>query len=176
MMIACVVVAFPRWRGWLIFFGAAFLIAAPQMLWATRGSAAQAGSFFAWVFGWDRGTQNPLWFWFRNTGPFIPLLVAALAWRGGNPPVPKRLLVFYLPFTLRFVICNVAKISPWVWDNIKVLFYWYVASAPVVALLLARLWRMNWPARVGSAALVFVLTFAGALDVWRVLSRANEQR
>jgi len=177
MLVAgCLALLLRGWRGWFIFFGAAFLIAAPQMFWATRESAARPASFFEFMFGWDRGTQNPLWFWFKNTGPFIPLLVAALAWRGDRPLVPRRLLVFYLPFTLLFVICNVAKISPWVWDNIKVLFYWYVASVPLVALLLARLWRMNWPARVGAAALVFVLTFAGALDVWRVVSRASEQR
>jgi hypothetical protein len=177
MLVAgCLALLLRGWRGWFIFLGAAFLIAAPQMLWATRGSAAQAGSFFAWVFGWDRGAQDPLWFWFKNTGPFIPLLVAALAWRGRDPLVPRLLLVFYLPFTLLFVICNVAKISPWVWDNIKVLFYWYVASVPLVALLLARLWRLNWPARAAAVALVCVLTFAGALDVWRVVSEASEQR
>ena len=177
MLVAgCLALLLRGWRGWLIFFGAAFLIATPQMLWATRETAARPASFFALVFGWDRGEQNPLWFWFKNTGLFIPLLVAALALRGPDPLVPKRLLIFYLPFTLLFVICNVAKISPWVWDNIKVLFYWYVASVPIVALLLARLWRLNWVGRVGSAVLVLVLTFAGALDVWRVVTRASEQR
>jgi hypothetical protein len=177
MLVAgCLALLLRGWRGWLIFFGVAFVIAAPQMFWATRESAARPGSFFEFVFGWDRGTQHPLWFWLRNTGAFIPLLVAALAWRGDRPLVPRRLLIFYLPFTLLFVICNVAKISPWVWDNIKVLFYWYVASVPLVALLLARLWRMNWGARFGAAALVFVLTAAGALDVWRVVSRVSEQK
>ena len=177
MLVAgCLALLLRGWRGWLIFFGAAFVIAAPQMFWATRESAARPSSFFEFMFGWDRGTQNPLWFWFKNTGLFIPLLAAALAWRGRDAVVPKRLLVFYLPFTLLFVICNAAKISPWVWDNIKVLFYWYVASVPLVALLLARLWRLNWAARAGAAALVFVLTFAGALDVWRVVSGASAQR
>jgi hypothetical protein len=172
----CVALLRPRWRGWIAFFAAAFVIAAPQMLWATRGSAARPGSFFAWQLGWDRGEQNPLWFWLMNAGLFVPLLVAALAWRGGRPVVPKRLLVFYLPFTLLFAICNAAKISPWVWDNIKVLFYWFVASAPLVALLLARLWRMNWAARAAAALLILMLTASGALDVWRVVSEASEQR
>jgi hypothetical protein len=177
MLVAgCLALLLRGWRGWLIFFGAALLVAAPQMFWATRESAARPSSFFEFVFGWDRGKQNPLWFWFRNTGLFIPLLVAALAWRGRRPLVPKRLLVFYLPFTLLFAICNAAKISPWVWDNIKVLFYWYVASVPLVALLLARLWRRDVIARAGCAVIVFALTFAGALDVWRVVSEASEQR
>lgn len=172
----CLALLFPQWRGWIAFFAFAFVVAAPQMLWATRGSASRASSFFAWQLGWDRGEQNPLWFWLMNAGLFIPLLVVALAWREGRAVVPKRLLVFYLPFTLLFVVGNAAKVSPWVWDNIKVLFYWYTASAPLVALLLARLWRTNLAARVGTLALLAMLTASGALDVWRVVSAASEQR
>jgi hypothetical protein len=172
----CLALLFPRWRAWIIFFAAAFIVAAPAMWWATRGTAARPASFFAWQLGWDRGTQNPVWFWFKNTGLFIPLLVAALAWRGREPVVTKRALIFYLPFTLLFLICNAGKISPWIWDNIKVLFYWFVASAPLVALLLARLWRMNVAARIASFTLIVMLTLAGALDIWRVVSEASEQR
>ena len=179
----CLALLFPRWRAWIIFFAAALLVASPQMWWATRESAARAGSFFGWQFGWDRGEQNALWFWFKNTGLFIPLLVAAILWRGRGAAasvsaavVPKRLLLFYLPFTLLFVISNAGKISPWIWDNIKVLYYWYVASVPLVALLLARLWRINLATRAAAIVLLVVLTLAGALDVWRVVSEASEQR
>jgi hypothetical protein len=177
MLVAgCLALLLRGWRGWFIFFAAAFVVAAPQMWWATRESAARPENFFEWMLGWDRGRRNPVWFWIRNTGPFIPLLAAALAWRGRRPVVPRRLLVFYLPFTLLFLICNAAKISPWVWDNIKVLFYWYVASVPLVALLIVRLWRLSAVARAGALALLLMLTAAGALDVWRVVSGASEQR
>jgi hypothetical protein len=180
LMGGCLALLFPRWRAWFIFFAVALVIAAPQMWWATRGSAARAGSFFGWQFGWDRGQQNVLWFWFKNTGLFIPLLVAAVAWlalRGrGLAVAPKRLLLFYLPFTLLFVISNAGKISPWVWDNIKVLYYWYIASVPLVALLLARLWRLHVATRAAAVVLLLTLTLAGALDVWRVVSEASEQR
>jgi hypothetical protein len=178
LMGGCLALLFPRWRAWFIFFAVALLLAAPQMWWATRESAARAGSFFGWQFGWDRGEQDVFWFWFKNTGLFIPLLVAALVWRGGRDGavVPKRLLLFYLPFTLLFVISNAGKISPWIWDNIKVLYYWYVASVPLVALLLARLWRLHVATRVATVVLLLTLTAAGALDVWRVVSEASEQR
>jgi hypothetical protein len=171
----CLALALPRWRAWIIFFAAAFVLAAPAMWWATRGSAARPASFFAWQLGWDRGTQNPVWFWIRNTGLFIPLLAAALAWRGREPLVSKRLLIFYLPFTILFAICNAAKISPWVWDNIKVLFYWYVASVPLVALLLARLWRGGAALKLATGLIVVALTLTGALDVWRVVAEASKQ-
>jgi hypothetical protein len=176
LMGGCLALLFPRWRLWFIFFAVTLIIAAPQMWWATRESAARAGEFFGWQFGWDRGEQNAAWFWFKNTGLFIPLLIAAMLWRGRTPVVSKRLLLFYLPFTLLFVISNAGKISPWIWDNIKVLYYWYLASVPLVALLVARLWRLHAATRVAAVVLLLVLTMAGTLDVWRVVSEASEQR
>ncbi|HEV2862606.1 MAG TPA: hypothetical protein VGX48_16450 [Pyrinomonadaceae bacterium] len=160
---------------WLAFAGAASLLAVPQMLWATRGSEVRAGQFFGWQFGWDHGEENVVWFWLKNTGPFIPLLVAALLWRGRRPLVSPRLLYFFAPFTLCFVVPNVYRLSPWIWDNIKVLFYWWVASAPLVALMLARMWRrggVGW--RAAALALLLAQTGAGALDVWRVASGATQ--
>src|SRR5215207_32973 len=156
------------WRPWVVFAAAACVLAVPQMLWATRGSSVEASRFFGWQFGWAHGEENVVWFWIKNTALFIPLLVAALAWRGREPLVPRRLLFFYLPFALCFVVPNVYRLSPWVWDNIKVLLYWWVASAPLVALVLARLWRRGgaWR-RALVVALVVAQTAAGGLDVWR---------
>jgi hypothetical protein len=162
------------WRPWLAFALAASALAVPQMLWATRDSAVNAAQFFGWEFGWDRGGRNVVWFWIKNTAVFIPLLVAALAWRGSG--VSKRLLFFFIPFLLCFVVPNVYKLSPWVWDNIKVLLYWWVASAPLVALVLARLWRRGGAWRAAMLALLLAQTAAGGLDVWRAASGAVERR
>ena len=164
-----------RWREWASFFLVALAVAAPQLWLATHGSSVRTGSFFGWQTGWDRGQANVIWFWLKNTGLFIPLIVAALLWRDrGESLVSRRLIYFYLPFTLCFVIPNLIKLAPWIWDNIKVLFYWYVASVPLVALLLARLWRGGGAWRIVAAALFLSLTLAGALDVWRVVSGATE--
>lgn len=126
---------------------------------------------------------NIAWFWLKNTGLFIPLLVAALLWRkvDGNkksvPLVPRRVLLFYLPFTLCFILPNFCKLSPWAWDNIKVIFYWWMASAPLVALLLAHWWRTRIVWWRGAAIISCgLLMLAGSLDVWRVVSEASEQR
>ncbi|HEY0173728.1 MAG TPA: hypothetical protein VGB98_22130 [Pyrinomonadaceae bacterium] len=162
------------WRPWLAFALAASALAVPQMLWATRESAVNSAQFFGWEFGWDRGGRNVVWFWIKNTAVFIPLLVAALAWRGAG--VSRRLLFFFLPFLLCFVVPNVYKLSPWVWDNIKVLLYWWIASAPLVALVLARLWRRGGVWRASALALLLAQTAAGGLDVWRAASGAVERR
>jgi len=156
------------WRPWILFALAASVLALPQMFWATRGSSVDASRFFGWEFGWAHAQENVVWFWIKNTAFFIPLLIIALAWRGSEPVVSRRLLFFYLPFVLCFVVPNVYKLSPWVWDNIKVLFYWWVAAAPLVALLVARLWRqrISW-LRALVVLLVIAQTAAGGLDVWR---------
>jgi hypothetical protein len=93
-----------------------------------------------------------------------------------GPLLSDKLLFFYAPFVLCFVVPNVYKLSPWVWDNIKVLFYWWVASAPLVALVLARLWRRGGAWRVLTVALLLVQTAAGGLDVWRAASGSVERR
>jgi hypothetical protein len=66
------------------------------------------------------------------------------------------------------------KLAPWTWDNIKVLVYWSLASAPFVAAALAYLFTRRFIIARGLAtALLIGLTFSGALDVTRALSPAE---
>ena len=171
---ACIALLRRRWREWIVFMGVASLIAIPQMWWSTYGSAVDARQFFDWHFGWDRGDDNVLWFWFKNTGLFIPLILAAILWRGEGYLVKKRLLLFYVPFTICFIVPNLVKLAPWVWDNVKVLYYWWLASAPIVALLLARLWREGKWLRLLAAVLFVAVVLAGALDVASIALRSNK--
>jgi hypothetical protein len=164
-MAACLALIQRRWREWFLFFAVASVIAIPQLLWSTIHSSVDASSFFAWEVGWDHGKENPIWFWLLNTGFFIPLILVAVLMRGEGYLVPKRLLLFYLPFTLCFIVPNLVKMAPWIWDNIKVLYYWWLASAPIVALLLARLWHQGRTRRLLAVVLFFCVTLAGALDV-----------
>ena len=169
---SCLALIQRRWRDWFAFFAAASVIAMPQLLWSTSHSAVSAGSFFAWEVGWDRGADNPVWFWLKNTGVFIPVLLAALLFRGKEYLVNRRLLLFYLPFVLCFIVPNFLKMAPWIWDNIKVLFYWWLASAPIVALLLSRLWHDNLVRRTAAVLLFICLTLAGSLDVAGIALRS----
>ncbi len=163
-----------RWRDWLGFFIVASVIAGPQLLWSTHGSAVSTKAFIGWEFGWGHGDENIIWFWLKNTGVFIPLLVLALLWKPDQYLVSRKLLFFYLPFTLCFIVPNLIKFAPWIWDNIKILFYWWIASAPIVALFLARLWNGDLWHRVIAACLFLVLTLAGGLDVYALVSRQGE--
>jgi hypothetical protein len=161
-----------KWREWISFGITASVIAIPQLLWSTSHSAVDASSFFGFELGWDHGQENPIWFWLKNTGLFIPLILAAILMKGEDYIVKKRLLLFYLPFVLCFIVPNFLKMAPWIWDNIKVLFYWWLASAPLVALLLARLWHRGRLQRVLAVCLFSAITFSGALDVAGITLRS----
>ncbi|HEY8228040.1 MAG TPA: hypothetical protein VIG25_22405 [Pyrinomonadaceae bacterium] len=163
----------PRWREWITFFAVASVVAIPQLYWSTSHSAVNASAFFGWEVGWDHGQENAIWFWFKNTGLFIPLIVAAILLRGDDYLIKKRLLFFYLPFTLCFIVPNFMKMAPWIWDNIKVLFYWWVASTPLVALLLSRLWRQGSIKRITAVVLFTTLTLAGSIEVAGIVLGSN---
>ena len=47
-----------RWREWLLFFIVASVIAGPQLLWSTHGSAVSTRAFIAWEFGWGHGDEK----------------------------------------------------------------------------------------------------------------------
>ena len=174
-MAACLALLFINWRDWITFFVVASVIAGPQLLWSTWHSAVNASTFFAWELGWDHGKDNPVLFWFKNTGFFIPLILAAVLLKADGYLVRKRLLFFYLPFTLCFIIPNFVKMAPWIWDNIKVLYYWWLASSPIVALLLARLWKQGPIRRAAAVILFVVVTLAGTLDVAGIALRTSNK-
>jgi hypothetical protein len=163
-----------RWREWLLFFVVASVIAGPQMLWSTHGSAVNTRAFIAREYGWGHGNESIIWFWLKNTGVFIPLLITALLWKTDSYLVSRKLLFFYLPFTLCFIVPNLVKLAPWIWDNVKILFYWWIASAPIVALLLARLWAGSVPQRICAGVLFVMLTLAGGLDVFALVTRQGQ--
>jgi len=152
----------------------ALVIAGPQLLWSTHGSAVSMRAFIGFEFGWGHGDENFFWFWLKNTGLFIPLLILALLWKTDTYLVSRKLLLFYLPFTLCFIVPNMVKLAPWIWDNVKILFYWWIASAPLVALLLARLWQGSILSRVIAASAFLLLILAGGLDVYALVSRQGE--
>jgi len=110
-------------------------------------------------------------FWIVNAGFFILLLLVALLARNITT---SRQVRFYLPLALWFFMPNLVSLAPWTWDNIKVLVYWSLASAPFVAMVLAFLLTRRLIIARGLAIVsLFGLTFSGALDVTRALSPAE---
>ncbi len=163
-----------HWRAWVVYVVSTVGIALPILAWMARGSQANLSAFFGIEFGWDHGEADPIWFWLTNAGAFIPLLLVGLAWQGRGR-LPRRLLLYSLPFLAWFVAPNIFRLAPWLWDNIKVLSYWWLGSVPVVALVLARLWAGRPVFKVGAVALAVVLMAAGALDIARATVGSSYQ-
>jgi hypothetical protein len=157
-----------RWRLWVVYLGALALTAVPTLLWTARDSQASLASFVALELGWDHGEQPIPAFWVTNAGAFIALLVAAYAWPWERRLLPRRLLLYSIPFLGWFLLPNVLRLAPWIWDNIKVLIFWWLGGAPLVALLIARIWRSAGAVgRIVAPMLLGVVVLAGALDIAR---------
>jgi hypothetical protein len=183
-----------RWREWFVFFAAGAVVSVPELLWAMLNTANKARNFIDWHFGWDNnGDLNYATFWLVNTGIFIPLLLLAVAWliykgltvdksvnaaetepKIQNPKPEITLLLFWLPFALCFIVPNVVRLAPWIWDNVKVLIYWFVLSVPLVALILAQIWQRGQLGKLVTLGLLFILMFSGWLDVWRIATAQME--
>jgi hypothetical protein len=151
---------------WVAFFAPVAAIAGPQA-WYLSGTQVRNELFKPLDNWWEAGDSNPALFWAVNAGIFIIVLIAALLIR---KITSSRQALFYLPFTIWFFLPNLVSLAPWTWDNIKVLVYWSLASAPFVAAALAYLFTWRFIARVLAAALLIGLIFSGALDVTRALS------
>jgi hypothetical protein len=187
---------FQLWRRpWRQFFVAAAIVGLPQVIWMASGSQVQAGRFFAWEPGWESGLASvwrtstspwtPIpavlarftWFWLANTGLVFPLLAVALLWRGHRPLLRRGLGRYLLPFASFFIVANLFRMAPWMWDNVKVLVFAFLGVTPVLALLLARLWRApSAEARWAASALCLALVAAGGLDVIRVARGVQRQQ
>ncbi len=179
-------------KAMMVFGVSVALGAVPELIWSLTGSSSRATEFFSWHFGWDKREHSFVWFWVKNTGIAIPSIAVGIyllikTSRSEVEPVPDtkkkkvkvkpaaaayhdglKAALFYVPFVFIFVASNAAKFAPWEWDNIKLLIYWYVVSAAFIAFFLSWLWRQAVGHKIAAAVLLFSLTAAGALDVWRV--------
>jgi hypothetical protein len=190
-----------RWRTFAVFGVGVCITALPAILWSVSGSASRAAEFIDWHFGFDSRDSNVIWFWIKNTGALIPLVVIGAylymlpqrrkdaqegKTRKGKGKIriedgPRsirrpNLILFYIPFVFLFVLSNVTKLAPWEWDNIKVLIYWFVGSIPLVVIALVWMWRKSSSWRVVAGIAFAVLIAAGSIDVWRTVSRQIDYR
>lgn len=161
------------WRRWFLFFMPAFILSLPQVLYLSGNVGS--GSFFKYNFGWMAGKENFLWFWLKNTGLYWPLIIAGFTTifvyrRGTEHRAPTRLGLYSLPFLILFLLPNLVLFAPWSWDNIKMLIYWFLGTTPVAALALDHMYESNRfrvISRVGFFLVMFFLTIAGGIDVFK---------
>jgi hypothetical protein len=120
---------------WFAFWLPAVLLAVPQIF--GGGGHFSSTEFVQYHLGWTHyGDQNFIVYLLYNFGLPLLLIFPALIF------VPKRLRTFYIPFAAIFIFCFLFRISPNDFDNIKLLYYWYAATAIVLGFWLSKLARM----------------------------------
>jgi len=147
----------PR-REWLAFWTPAVLIAAPQL--SALSTRASGGGIVHLFFGWLGHDQGffPLYL-LRNLG--LPLLLAIPAWW----TAPRVWRKFYLAFLLPLAVTFVVVISPSLYDNGKLIYYWHALNSVLVAMFLVNLARVHRQRVL--ASLLAILCVATALIVFR---------
>jgi hypothetical protein len=155
-----------RWREWAWFFAPAIVLAIPQVFWIMPEGGA---GFIRTAIGW-MSPLNPLdlssWigfvkFWITNAG--LAAIFVFPAWLAAG----KETRWFYLPFAGLFVLANVFSFQPWQWDNIKLLVYWFAATAILVGAWFAAVLKRGHGTKVFAAVAVILMLSTGALSVYR---------
>jgi hypothetical protein len=151
----------PR-RAWLAFWAPALLLAAPHVLGLAQRAAG--GGVVRLQPGW-MGSDAPSFalYLLRNFG--VPLLLALPAWL----TAPRVWKTFYLAFALLLAFALTVVVSPNVFDNGKLTYYWHALNSALVArwlVSLARARRLRLLAAPLAVllALLSVLTGVAALQ------------
>ncbi|MDB5038883.1 MAG: Hydrolase of the metallo-beta-lactamase superfamily [Bacteriovoracaceae bacterium] len=150
-------------KPWLLFGSTSALFATVAYFLFLKAKTTQ--HFFGWHGGWmsDGTTLGFFKFWWINWGFFLPLAILG-AWRTRLFKNPFVLSGFFI-----FVICNLIRFAPWIWDNTKLLTWSYLLlSIPVVSYL-SFLWnKKNLVSKISAVLLIGVTTASGALELCRL--------
>ena len=157
----------PR-REWLWFWVPALALAAPQLFELSR--RAGVGEIVRWQPGW-MGSDAPSFagYMVRNFG--VPLLLAVPAWLAA----PRAWKSFYVAAVLLLAFALTVVVSPNVFDNGKLTYYWHAVNSALVARWLVSLARARRLRALRStlALLLVLLSLATGVAALRAESRAG---
>lgn len=117
--------------------------------------------------GWMKESENFFWFWFKNTGFFIPLWW----WGFFKGSFNKFTKIVGLASWSLFILPNLFLLAPWGYDNLKIFTFWYLVGSYFVMAGLNSLWNLrSWRfiGRVGAMLLFISLTLSGLVEVSRI--------
>lgn len=147
-----------RLRRWWPAFVIAVVLAAPQLLWIRQQTGASATPFirFANGFLFDTPLSWPV-YWLLNGGLFVPLGIVAWA-------VARRSLqVATLPLLVLLPLVLAVSFQPNPYDNLKLLLFFQLGCALVIADLCRRGVRAPRAGPVAAATAVILCTASGVL-------------
>ncbi len=154
------------------FAAPALVVGIPLVGWQWPSSGANGRNYrFWWVLGedfvsWRDTLPDFIWFWFLNTGVFIPLVVVGLV---RSPELTKR----FAPIFGLLLIANVGIWHFWVGNNAKYVVFFLLLGAPFAASFLTEWIRNGWFYKLGAGLVVVSLTLSGGLDIWRAFEGSS---
>jgi hypothetical protein len=153
------------WRNtveaWSLFALPMVIVALPQMLWILPG---HAGHFLRLQFGWMKGNDSLLWFWLKNLSPHIFVFAVAF-WFAS-----QKVKTFYLAFVGLFLLSNLVVFQPHDYDNLKLMFWWFLMSCVLTGVMLDFSTPKSRPLGfLLSFILVVTMIATGSVSVWREL-------
>jgi hypothetical protein len=155
---------------WVAFWAPALALAAPQLL-TLAGRAAGEGVVRLQP-GW-MGADAPSFAAYALGNFGVPLLLAVPAWLDA----PRAWKTFYVAFVLLLAFALVVVVSPNVFDNGKLTYYWHAVNSALVARWLVRLWRARrWrPLAAPLAAALALLSVLTGVAAVRAESQARSR-
>lgn len=129
----------------------------------------ESKSFFAFHYGWLKKPEEYLiWFWFKNSYLYIPLALCALL-------VPRlveaKMKLLIIGAFLVLTVLNLIQFSPYLWDNIKLLFWVGLFLIVASAAILNRLFSTrNFPVIIFTAVVFLIMISSGLLSYFREIN------
>lgn len=149
-------------RAWIWFFIIVFFAVLPVIIFLRPDIDS---NFIRFTSGWMRGEDNFIWYWLKNLGFFLPVLLFAFF----SKKVPKYLKLYYLYFLPLFIVPNFIIFSPWEFDNHKFFYLWYLVSAFLIAFYLIKLFEeKDLFLKITAVFLFFLLIISGVVEVARL--------
>jgi len=162
--------AMSRRQYWIRFLCPALVIGIPIIIWQWPDRDGRSWHFL-WMLGkssWENNPWDFAWFWFLNTGLFIPLA----AW--GIARSNKVIRNHAIPLFSLLVIPNIAIWHFWPGNNAKYVIFFLLLASPFVGEAIDKLLSRGGMRIFAAIGLICSLTLTGGLDIWRALDQTTD--
>lgn len=153
-------------RPWIAYAATAGTLCIPQLFGVIFQQTSGGNGFLQPVFNWvNNGTgENFFWFYIKNIGIVYILMIPAFLW------ADKAMRSLFLGGFVVKVISELVVFQPNYYDNIKLLYFWFLLTCILVA---GAVW--DWISRIHSrpakAILAAAVVVTGTLSVILTLGR-----
>lgn len=122
-------------------------------------------------WGWMKGNENFIVFWFKNSGFFWPLMILAFFILKKNTMARD----LGLSSIVLFILPNIFRFASWPYDNLKIMTYWYLIGAFFVAISLSFVFQKGFLGKILSIILFVTLTLSGGIEIGRIMNTQKTQ-